>query len=122
MPEVTISSKNQIVIPREAREALGIKAGAKLQVVVRGDTVILPRKPRSYSKAIRGLAKGHYPDGYLNKERKSWDQVNYAPSCAGTAASHSILLYLFTPWNRIRGISRSRSGRCDGSRNRGTAE
>ena len=33
MPEVKLSSKNQIVIPREAREALQIKAGARLRVV-----------------------------------------------------------------------------------------
>ncbi|MBK5297402.1 MAG: AbrB/MazE/SpoVT family DNA-binding domain-containing protein [Vicinamibacteria bacterium] len=36
MAEVTLSSKYQIVVPREAREALGLKPGAKLQVVVRG--------------------------------------------------------------------------------------
>lgn len=36
MTEVKLSSKNQIVIPREAREALGAKAGTRLVVVVRG--------------------------------------------------------------------------------------
>jgi AbrB family looped-hinge helix DNA binding protein len=39
MAEVTLSAKNQIVIPREAREALGVKAGDKLLVVVRGEKV-----------------------------------------------------------------------------------
>lgn len=73
MPEATISSKNQIVIPREAREALNVKAGDKLQVVVRGDTVILLQSPKSYRQAIRGLARGRYPGGYLKEERKSWD-------------------------------------------------
>jgi AbrB family looped-hinge helix DNA binding protein len=32
---------NQIVIPKEARGALGVKAGDKLLVVVRGDQVIV---------------------------------------------------------------------------------
>ncbi|HEX3037075.1 MAG TPA: AbrB/MazE/SpoVT family DNA-binding domain-containing protein [Thermodesulfobacteriota bacterium] len=72
MSEVKLSSKNQIIIPREARDALGVKAGDKLLVVVRGDTVILLRKPKRYSKAISGIARGLYPDEYLKKERESW--------------------------------------------------
>jgi len=71
--EATLSSKNQIVIPREAREALGVKPGDKLLVVPRGDTVIIIRKPKSYEKAIRGIARELYPPGYLEKERSSWD-------------------------------------------------
>jgi AbrB family looped-hinge helix DNA binding protein len=73
MPQATLSSKNQIVIPREAREALGVKAGDKLLVVVRGDRVIVLQKPKALHKAIRGMGKGLYPDGYLAKERKGWD-------------------------------------------------
>lgn len=73
MAEVTLSSKNQVVIPREAREALGAKAGDKLLVVVRGGHVIVLRKPSGYSAAIRGLGKGVYPRDYLRKERRSWD-------------------------------------------------
>ncbi len=41
MVEVKLSSKNQVVIPREAREALALKSGSDLRVVVRGDMVIL---------------------------------------------------------------------------------
>jgi AbrB family looped-hinge helix DNA binding protein len=73
MAEATLSTKNQIVIPREAREALGVKPGDKLVVVVRGDRVIVLQKPKSYRAAIRGLGRGVYPSGYLPKERKSWD-------------------------------------------------
>jgi AbrB family looped-hinge helix DNA binding protein len=69
--EVKLSSKNQIVIPREAREALGAKAGSRLLVVVRNGTVILTTKPKDYARAIRGLAES-FPRGYLKKERKSW--------------------------------------------------
>lgn len=72
MSEVTVSSKNQIVVPREARDALGIKPGAKLRVVVRGDTVILFRKPRRAAAALAGLARGLYPERYLDEERRSW--------------------------------------------------
>ncbi len=73
MAEATLSTKNQIVIPREAREALRMKPGDRLLVVVRGDRVIVLQKPRSYEAAIRGMAGGVYPRGYLRKERESWD-------------------------------------------------
>jgi len=74
MAMTTLSRKNQIVIPREARTALGVKAGDQLMVVVRGDRVIVLRKPESYQATIRGLAKRSYPAGYLRKEGRSWDQ------------------------------------------------
>jgi AbrB family looped-hinge helix DNA binding protein len=73
MIEATLSAKNQIVIPREARQALQVKPGDKLVVVVRGDRVIVLQKPRSHRTAIRGLARGVYSSGHLQKERKSWD-------------------------------------------------
>ncbi|HUI80403.1 MAG TPA: AbrB/MazE/SpoVT family DNA-binding domain-containing protein [Bryobacteraceae bacterium] len=73
MATATLSRRNQIVTPREAREALGVKAGDKLLVVVRGEHVIVSRKPPSHAAAIRGLAKRLYPTGYLRKERQSWD-------------------------------------------------
>ena len=72
MLEAKLSTKNQIVIPREAREALKAKAGDRLLVVVRGETVILINKPAKHSKAIRGLAQKRYPGAYLKKERQSW--------------------------------------------------
>ncbi len=73
MAEAKLSAKNQIVIPREARLALKVKAGDKILVVVRGDRVILLQKPKAFHAAIRGLAKGMYGDDYLAKERESWE-------------------------------------------------
>jgi AbrB family looped-hinge helix DNA binding protein len=72
MAESTLSSKNQIVIPLEARKALGLKPGDKLLVVPRGETIIVMRKPKNYAKAILGIAKGMYPPDYLERERESW--------------------------------------------------
>jgi AbrB family looped-hinge helix DNA binding protein len=72
MNEVKLSSKNQIVIPRDARNALRAKPGDKLLVVVRGDAVILLRKPKEYSKAIVGIGRGLYPQDYLKGEREAW--------------------------------------------------
>jgi AbrB family looped-hinge helix DNA binding protein len=73
MSQATLSSKNQIVIPREAREALRLKAGDRLLVVVRGNRVIVLEKPKLHHAAIRGLGTGVYPAGHLSKERKSWN-------------------------------------------------
>ena len=56
-----------------SRAALGVKPGDKLLVVVHGDSLIVIQKPQAYHSAIRGLAKGRYPRGYLQKERQSWD-------------------------------------------------
>jgi AbrB family looped-hinge helix DNA binding protein len=72
MLEAKLSTKNQIVISREAREALKAKPGDRLLVVVKGETVVLMNKPAKHSKAIRGLAQKGYPDSYLKKERQSW--------------------------------------------------
>jgi len=68
-----LSSKNQIVIPRKAREALGVKPGDELLVVALGNRVIVLEKPKSPHEAIAGLARGVYPKRYLEKERRSWD-------------------------------------------------
>jgi antitoxin ChpS len=73
MVEATLSSKNQIVVPKEAREALGIKAGDKLLVTVHGNRLIVFERPKSFSAALRGLGRGLYPKDYLKKERASWD-------------------------------------------------
>jgi len=73
MAQVTLSTKNQIVVPREAREALGIRPGQKIMVVVRGNAVILMPKPDSHQSAIRGLSRGAFSSDHLERERQSWD-------------------------------------------------
>jgi len=73
MASATVSSKNQIVIPREARDALDLRAGDKVLVVVRGKRVLVLQKPASHRGAIRGLATGVYPSRHLPKERESWE-------------------------------------------------
>lgn len=72
MAEATLSSKNQIVIPREAREALDLKPGDKLVISAVGGKIIVMEKPRSYAGALAGIARGLYPKDYLKKERNSW--------------------------------------------------
>lgn len=72
MAEATLSSKNQIVIPREAREALDLKPGDKLIVTTVGEKMIIMERPKSHRAALAGIARGLYPKDYLKKERSSW--------------------------------------------------
>ena len=53
--ELTPSFKHQIVLLREACNASGAGAGDKLLVVVRGDTVIILPRPKSFTKWLSGL-------------------------------------------------------------------
>lgn len=53
---VTLSPKFQVVIPREVREAMGLRAGEKLQVFQFGDRIeMVPVKRLS---RMRGFVKG----------------------------------------------------------------
>ena len=72
MYKAKLSSKNQIVIPRGARVQLGLRPADKLLVVVRGDMIVLIRKPKRYSDALRGSSLSPYLEDYLQKERDSW--------------------------------------------------
>jgi AbrB family looped-hinge helix DNA binding protein len=67
-----LSSKNQIVIPKEARQAMGVKGGDELLIVVKDHLTLVMPKPKRYARTLRGLAKGTYPPNYLKRERRSW--------------------------------------------------
>ena len=56
MSETTVSPKYQVVIPKEAREAVGISVGQKLEVIVLGYRIeLIPLKPM---KQMRGFLRG----------------------------------------------------------------
>jgi AbrB family looped-hinge helix DNA binding protein len=73
---VRLSTKYQIVIPREVRQQLGLAAGDGLLVEVRGNTIVLVPRPRSYAKRLRGLHKEVWGNvdaaAYVREERKGW--------------------------------------------------
>ncbi len=72
MRPIKLSSKNQIVLPKEAREAMQVRGGDELLVVIKGHTTIILPKPKKYTSTLLGKGKGIYPKDYLNKERRSW--------------------------------------------------
>lgn len=61
----TISPKFQVVIPKEIRESMGLKAGTKVQVLQFGDRIeFIPLKPM---RSMRGFTKGISTE--LDRER-----------------------------------------------------
>ena len=56
MTQVTVSSKYQVVIPRDVRRQVPIRTGQKLAIVVKeGVITLLPDRPLA---AFRGFVKG----------------------------------------------------------------
>jgi AbrB family looped-hinge helix DNA binding protein len=60
MIAVTVSSKYQIVIPKEARKALGITSGMRLQAILEPSGLRLVKEPSI--DQIRGLLSGMVVD------------------------------------------------------------
>jgi AbrB family looped-hinge helix DNA binding protein len=56
MKSVTVSSKFQVVIPREVREAMGIQPGTRVQVLQYENRIELI--PLKEPKALRGFGRG----------------------------------------------------------------
>jgi AbrB family looped-hinge helix DNA binding protein len=75
---VKMSSKHQIVIPKEVRQALKLQPGDHLLCRIEGDEILLRPKPKSYAKFLRGLHKDVWKDvdavEYIKQERKSWNK------------------------------------------------
>ncbi len=75
MDSATVSSKYQVVIPRKAREVLGIKAGDKLIFDYREGAVVLLVRPADFVDFMRGLGAEVWrdvdPAAYLAGERES---------------------------------------------------
>jgi len=56
MATTTISSKYQVVIPKDVREKLNLKSGQKMAIVVKGGVVyLIPEKP---AESFKGFLKG----------------------------------------------------------------
>ena len=74
---VKVSSRNQIAVPRVARERLGIKAGDRLLVDVQDGMLILVPQPEDYATRLAGLHheiwEGVDTDTYLQGERDAWE-------------------------------------------------
>lgn len=76
MSQTLISSKYQLVIPKEIRKRIGIKPGQKLNITLAGDNIILTPKrewPEDHLKDLRNLWKKTNIKVFLKDERNSWE-------------------------------------------------
>lgn len=63
---VKMSSKNQIVVPKVARDALGLEAGDRLVVTVRDGSIIeMQKQAPDLEDRLAGSLRGLAPDGTL---------------------------------------------------------
>ena len=73
---VKVSSKYQIVIPREVREKLNLKTGDRLIIKTNNGKIIIYPQPKSYAKYTLGLGKeiweGIDATEFIRKERETW--------------------------------------------------
>lgn len=66
MTQVTVSSKYQVVIPKEVRRQVPLRSGQKLAVVVKeGLIALLPDRPLA---SFRGFLKGMRPGPVREKQ------------------------------------------------------
>jgi AbrB family looped-hinge helix DNA binding protein len=56
MDQVTVSSKGQVAIPKQVREALNLSEGSKLNLEVRGQEIVLSKGDAW--KELEGSARG----------------------------------------------------------------
>jgi AbrB family looped-hinge helix DNA binding protein len=67
MPTVTVSPKFQVVIPKDVRESIGLRAGEILQVIQYGHRIeMIPVKTM---KAMKGFLKGMATDFEREEDR-----------------------------------------------------
>jgi len=78
MKIVKLSSKHQIVIPKEIRKRLSLEAGGELAVEVEEEKVVLRPRPKNYTDHMLGLGRkvwqGVEATEYVRKERESWEK------------------------------------------------
>lgn len=56
MNTVTVSTKYQVVIPKEIREGIGLKAGTSMEIISYGNRIeLIPLQP---IKNLKGIFKG----------------------------------------------------------------
>ena len=65
MARTKVSSKYQVVIPKDVRERAGIRVGQEFQVITKGGAITLvPDKPIS---SMRGFVRGMRTTGFREK-------------------------------------------------------
>ena len=67
MKTVVVSSKYQVVIPKEVRENIGLQVGTKLEIISYGNRIELV--PVVQMKKLKGMFKGIDTDIHREEDR-----------------------------------------------------
>jgi AbrB family looped-hinge helix DNA binding protein len=66
-----VSTKFQVVIPKRVRKKMKLSPKDKLMVYYKDPSTIILKKPIKSILEFEGTLD--YPEGYLEKERSTWD-------------------------------------------------
>lgn len=79
--QTLVSTKYQVVIPKEIRKKISLRPGQRMNIQVTGNQVVLSpttmkRKlswPKDYVERLQNPWEGVDVDKYMDEERNSWD-------------------------------------------------
>lgn len=82
MNQTIVSTKYQIVIPRQIRKRIKVEPGQKMNINISGDQIILsPAQtkqqlswPEDHIKKLKNPWTGEDTQKYLDEERDSWEK------------------------------------------------
>lgn len=69
MATATVSSKFQISLPKEVREAMHIQPGQQFEFIPMG--TILQLAPKTSIEELRGIARGANPSNYRDRKDRA---------------------------------------------------
>lgn len=79
--QTLVSTKYQVVIPKEIRKMVKVKPGQKMNISVNGQHIVLSpvsirenwKYPEDYIKNLKDPWEGEDREKYLEEERNSWE-------------------------------------------------
>lgn len=80
MPQTKLSSKHQLVIPKEVRRKMKLTSGMIVTIYpLDSQRALLLKHPKSHAEALEGLGQEVWQElggteKYLREERSSWKQ------------------------------------------------